>query len=530
MGANQSTSSGSDSQGGNSQQSKRCYYELLDVDRQASDDEIKKAYRKKALELHPDRNYGNVEETTKLFAEIQSAYAVLSDPQERAWYDSHRNVILRGDSDVQGHHYEHDVRITTAEDIMMMLPKINALRDFSNSSSSFYGTLRSTFDTLAKEEELACEWQDMDPLSYPSFGNANDDYDSDVRSFYAAWSSFATKKDFAWVDIYRYSDAPDRRVRRLMEKENKRLREDAAREFNDAIRSLVAFVKKRDPRFKPNAQSEADRQKVLRDAANAQAARSRAANHAKMTENVRVPQWSQSAEPDASIESEASEEEAREVFECVVCDKSFKSEKQFEAHERSKKHLKAAEKVRRQMEKEDDRLHLATEQNQDEIPTLSSSTPPSLTEEGSDNQGLGEGIEALSIDGVAPMAEMNNENCTMPEDSSRSNGHTSTSPQDASASTSDDEYAHRDTIEQRIFNQHKVLYNSLEHAELQGYQQKSTQGTATPGSENTDDLLPQPRIGKAKAKRAKKAAQKSAGSTNTEVQVSHMFAQQHYSI
>ncbi|KAL8771750.1 MAG: hypothetical protein Q9209_002941 [Squamulea sp. 1 TL-2023] len=529
MGANQSTSSGSDSQGGNSQQSKRCYYELLDVDRQASDDEIKKAYRKKALELHPDRNYGNVEETTRLFAEIQSAYAVLSDPQERAWYDSHRNVILRGDGDVQGHHYEHDVRVTTAEDIMMMLPKINALRDFSNSSSSFYGILRGTFDTLAKEEELACEWQDIDPLSYPGFGNADDDYDSDVRSFYAAWSSFATKKNFAWVDIYRYSDAPDRCVRRLMEKENKRLREDAAREFNDAIRSLVAFVKKRDPRFKPNAQSEADRQKVLRDAANAQAARSRAANHAKIMETVRLPQWTQSVEPDASIESEASEEGPREVFECVVCDKSFKSEKQFEAHERSKKHLKAAEKVRRQMEKEDDNLHLEMEQNQDEIPTLSSSTPPSLTEEGGDNQVLREGIEALSFDDEAQMAEMNDENCTKPKDTSSSNEHISASPQDASASTSDDEYVDRGTVEQRILDQHKNLRNSFEHAELQGDQQEPTQGTATPGSENTDDQLPQPRIGKAKAKRAKKAAQKSAGSTNTDAQITCATCQARFS-
>ncbi|KAL8866500.1 MAG: hypothetical protein Q9198_008862, partial [Flavoplaca austrocitrina] len=297
MGANQSTGSGS---GGNAPQAKRCYYEVLDVNRQASDDEygtlsddvvmrlkrgarIKKAYRKKALELHPDRNYGNVEETTKQFAEVQSAYAVLSDPQERAWYDSHRNVILRGDDAVQAQHYEHDVRITTTADIMKMLPKINACRDFSDSSSSFYGILRDTFDTLAKEE-LACEWQQIDPLAYPGFGNAKDEHDSGVRSFYAVWSSFATKKDFAWMDIYRYSEAPDRRVRRLMEKENKRLREDAIREFNDAVRSLVAFVKKRDPRFKPNAQSEADRQKTLRDAAAAQAARARAANQAKIEE------------------------------------------------------------------------------------------------------------------------------------------------------------------------------------------------------------------------------------------------------
>lgn len=43
---------------------------------------IKKAYKRKALELHPDRNYNDTERATKLFAEVQAAYEILSDPQE----------------------------------------------------------------------------------------------------------------------------------------------------------------------------------------------------------------------------------------------------------------------------------------------------------------------------------------------------------------------------------------------------------------------------------------------------------------
>ncbi|PKY37829.1 heat shock protein DnaJ, partial [Rhizophagus irregularis] len=61
------------------------YYELLEVDRIASGEEIKKAYRKKALEWHPDKNYYRVDEATKKFALIQEAYDVLSDPHEREW-------------------------------------------------------------------------------------------------------------------------------------------------------------------------------------------------------------------------------------------------------------------------------------------------------------------------------------------------------------------------------------------------------------------------------------------------------------
>jgi DnaJ homolog subfamily A member 5 len=82
---------------------------------------IKKAYRKKALELHPDRNFGDVEAATTKFAEVQSAYEVLSDPQERAWYDSHRDSILRGDSGPAEDHFEHNVRLTSAADIVNLI-------------------------------------------------------------------------------------------------------------------------------------------------------------------------------------------------------------------------------------------------------------------------------------------------------------------------------------------------------------------------------------------------------------------------
>ncbi|KAF5130507.1 J protein JJJ1 [Metarhizium anisopliae] len=378
MGAQQSLP-GAQSENSTSNPSKICYYELIGVDTDATDAEIKKAYRKKALELHPDRNLNNVQEATRNFAEIQAAYEVLSDPQERAWYDSHRDSILAG-NDFAGDDTEpatfRNVRLTTTEEIFSLIRRFNATIPFNDEPTGFFGVSRETFEHLALEEETAAEIGQIDHSYYPTFGSSDDDYEAVVKHFYAAWSGFSTKKSFSWRDKYRLSDAPDRRIRRLMEKENKKCRDDAIREFNDAVRFLVTFVRKRDPRYLPNSQTDAERQKQLRDAAAAQAARSRAANRLKFESYV-APEWSRPQDEHglddyfSDIEEEDSEVE---ILECVICNKSFKSAQQFEAHERSKKHVKAVHHLGKQMKKEGIALELdvAPVQETGQRPTMES--------------------------------------------------------------------------------------------------------------------------------------------------------------
>jgi len=73
----------------------RDYYAILGVSRDADKDELKKAYRRLAIQYHPDRNPGN-KEAEERFKEIAEAYDVLSDPEKRELYDKYGEAGLRG--------------------------------------------------------------------------------------------------------------------------------------------------------------------------------------------------------------------------------------------------------------------------------------------------------------------------------------------------------------------------------------------------------------------------------------------------
>ncbi len=81
------------------------YYSVLGVSRDASDEEIKKAYRKLAMRYHPDRNGGS-KEAEERFKEITEAYDVLRDPNKRAAYDRYGEPGLRGGGGAGFHHVD----------------------------------------------------------------------------------------------------------------------------------------------------------------------------------------------------------------------------------------------------------------------------------------------------------------------------------------------------------------------------------------------------------------------------------------
>ena len=85
---------------------KRDYYEVLGVQRNVDNAELKKAYRRLAMEYHPDQNPDD-DQAAEKFKELTEAYAVLSDPHRKAQYDSVRNAGMGGDFDPDNDNWEY---------------------------------------------------------------------------------------------------------------------------------------------------------------------------------------------------------------------------------------------------------------------------------------------------------------------------------------------------------------------------------------------------------------------------------------
>ncbi|KAF8935946.1 hypothetical protein BGZ52_008725 [Haplosporangium bisporale] len=337
-----------------------CHYVILDIDKNASETDIKKAYRRRALEWHPDKNHHRVEESTKQFALIAEAYEVLSDPQERAWYDSHRDAILRGDD--KSDQAEGAAGTTSAE--LMKFFSTSIFKGFKDNNAGFYAVYRNLFEKLAQEEAEAAtndRYEDAGAqVHYPSFGCSttayDDNSDSDVKQFYNAWLTFSTQKSFSWCDKFRLSEAPDRRVRRAMEKENKKFRDTARKEFNDTVLQLAQYVRKRDPRYLAFQEQQKEKQKAIQAEIKARTEKAKEELRAK-AEQFQEQAWSRVQDEDEEESgSENDEDEYDQEYECIICDKFFKSERQWKNHERSKRHLKAVEDIRLEMMHEENQL------------------------------------------------------------------------------------------------------------------------------------------------------------------------------
>ena len=324
---------------------KRCYYDILSVERNATDDDIRKSYKKLALKLHPDKNHDSPE-STKSFAELQAAFEVLIDRQERAWYDKHRNAILNsGDSDYKNY------RDTCVD----LLPFFSAscYTGLGDGLTEFFTIYRNLFDRISQEDSPFREHTDSVP---PTFGDSTSQYDSTVYNFYAYWISYVTPMSYVWKEKYDVRDAMNRREARAAEMDNVKLRELAKRERNERVRTLTLFVRKRDLRVRAYEAVLGEKRRE-REARVKENRLEQKRHMARMYENSVLARESARDELNGQTESSASEgesdPEALEENYCPACEKNFHNHKTFLNHQRSAKHKENVALLRKILEEHD---------------------------------------------------------------------------------------------------------------------------------------------------------------------------------
>lgn len=288
---------------------RECLYITLGIPQTATDSDIRKAYRSLALSHHPDKNPGRESAASEQFKAVQHAYSVLSDPHERAWYDAHRTQILRGhDPATTDPDAPPDPANATEVDLFSFFSS-SAYRGFVDGADGFFGVYDDVFSRLWQEDiaEMAKDGKHIPPTA--PFGGRDADWDT-VRAFYARWEGFSSAKSFSFADKWHLGEAPNREVRRLMEKDNKKARATVRKEFNSTVRELAAFVKKRDPR-------------VARRRKEEQEERERKADEAKERQKAKKQLRKDNAEQMRAARDQALEEDADaldKILEAIALD------------------------------------------------------------------------------------------------------------------------------------------------------------------------------------------------------------------
>jgi DnaJ family protein A protein 5 len=322
----------------------RCHYEVLGVEKDADDAQLKKAYRKLALKLHPDKNVGDASAAEK-FKELNASYETLTDATERRWYDDHRDDILAG-RDLNDSSSDDDVAVRKGTRLkkreVNLWPYFNSNAfDGFDGPQGFYAVYGNAFRQVEESEERSSD----EPEMRCDFGDASSEWEA-VKAFYDKFIDFQSQRSFSAYDKYRASTDEGRRMRRAVDQENARHRRLAKSTYQDMVRQLALFVRKRDPRVKARMDEVARDREAKRQAAEALKLR-------KRQENLEARRkWREQGPVDDGYEArqgvtladldDKKEKTTTTIYSCAACKKTFKSEKQYANHCLSKAHKKKA--------------------------------------------------------------------------------------------------------------------------------------------------------------------------------------------
>ncbi|KAI8034125.1 dnaJ homolog subfamily C member 21 [Drosophila gunungcola] len=361
----------------------RCYYEELELQRDAKDGDIKTAYRKMALRWHPDKNPDSLAEAKERFQLIQQAYEVLSDPQERFWYDNHREQILRG---------KNSEYAENCLDVFQFFTS-SCYKGYGDDEQGFYRVYTDVFVKIALEDMEFMDEDDRLGMA-PDFGHAHSSYEEVVGPFYAFWQAYSTRKTYEWLCPYDVREIKERFILRKVEKEMKKIVQTARKERNEEVRNLVNFVRKRDRRvqaYRRVLEERAEANRLKQEEKRKEQLRKRQEALAAVRENKvfnegyeeQLKQLEQQygsdsddytdededaevgedSEDDIDPEADKFEVEYVDDLYCVACNKTFKNAKARANHEESKKHRDNVERLCQEMEEEEEAFNDASHED-----------------------------------------------------------------------------------------------------------------------------------------------------------------------
>jgi len=279
------------------------------------------------------------------FKELNASYETLTDATERRWYDDHRDDILAG-RDLNDSSSEDEVNVRKGTRLkkreVNLWPYFNSNAfDGFDGPQGFYAVYGDAFRQVEESEERSSD----EPEMRCDFGDASTEWEA-VKAFYDKFVDFQSQRSFSAYDKYRASTDEGRRMRRAVDQENARFRRQAKSAYQDMVRQLASFCRKRDPRVKQRMDE------VARDR-EAKRAQAEALKLRKRQENLEARhKWREQGPVDDGYEArqgvtladldDKKEKATTTIFSCAACKKTFKSEKQYANHCLSKAHKKKA--------------------------------------------------------------------------------------------------------------------------------------------------------------------------------------------
>mmetsp|Transcript_50992 Transcript_50992/g.165082 ORF Transcript_50992/g.165082 Transcript_50992/m.165082 type:complete len:729 (+) Transcript_50992:208-2394(+) len=221
---------------------------------------------------------------------------------------------------------------------------------------AIYDALFSNIEQDEADEQNA--QKKHEPL--PAFGTSESSW-SDVSAFYKSWMTFSSRKAFTHENEWNLKEATNRKLRRAMEQQNKKLRQAVRKDYIEEVRKMVGYVQSRDPRYQAyrKAKRKASAEKAERERAERENRKAEEALRKKerkeaqrREENERWQELDADRQArrdrgeDVTEDEDETDSESEEVvvFNCDVCRKTFKSEVKLFEHNKSKKHLQAVQK------------------------------------------------------------------------------------------------------------------------------------------------------------------------------------------